>query len=219
MLHDTVAIVPAGGQSRRLGERVGPGGKAALVVAGESLLGRVCRVLAAEVARVIVVAPAGRPLPPLPPGIDVVPDREQGRGPLAAIRDGLAAVAARGEPVPRRALLVACDLPRLSSEIVRRLLDHEPAPGTRWLVPLVAGEPQPLLSVLSLDLAAVLEATLAADRRSLRGALAAVAESDPKAVAVCDAAVLFGTEADLAVFADIDTPDDLSACDVRVEPG
>lgn len=219
MRDDTVAIVPAGGQSRRLGKLVGPSGKAALIIAGENLLGRVCRVLAAEVARVIVVAPAGRPLPPLPPGIDLVPDREPGRGPLAAIRDGLAAVAARGEPVPRRALLVACDLPRLNSEILRRLLNHEPPPGTRWLVPLVAGEPQPLLSVLSLDLAAMLEATLAADRRSLRAALAEVAESDPKAVALCEAAHLFGTDADLTVFADIDTPDDLSACDVRVESG
>lgn len=209
MRQDTVAIVPAGGQSRRLGDRVGPDGKAALVIAGETLLGRVCRVLVGEVARVIVVAPAGRLLPPLPAGVDVVFDREPGRGPLAAVRDGLAYAASRGNPPPRRALLVACDLPRLNRDLVGRLLDYELAANTRWLVPVVDGEPQQLLSVMSVELAPIVEATLAADRSSLRAVLAAVAESDPEAVVLCDAQAIVGPYADLAGFTDIDTPDDL----------
>ena len=64
---DAVGIVLAGGRSRRLRTAaLGPGGKAALIVAGESLLARICRLVAGVVPRVIVVAAEQQPLPVLP---------------------------------------------------------------------------------------------------------------------------------------------------------
>ena len=68
---DAVGIVLAGGRSRRLrAVGLGPGGKAALVIAGESLLGRMCRVVGGVVSRVIVVAAQAQPLTGLPSGVD-----------------------------------------------------------------------------------------------------------------------------------------------------
>ncbi|MFM1902918.1 MAG: hypothetical protein RLZZ440_818 [Planctomycetota bacterium] len=204
-----MAIVPAGGRSRRLGGLVGPGGKAALEIGGDSLLGRVCRVLVAEAGRVIVVTAAGRPLPQLPDQVEVIIDREPDLGPLAAIRDGLAHAVATGEHPPRQALLISCDLPQLTVELVRRLIERLAAVGRGWVVPLVAEEPQLLCSAISVDLLSMIEAAVAADRRSLRGLLAELAASDPQAVDLVAGAALVESEADLRGFADIDTPADL----------
>lgn len=204
-----MAIVPAGGRSRRLGGLVGPGGKAALEIGGDSLLGRVCRVLVAEAGRVIVVTAAGRPLPQLPDQVEVIIDREPDLGPLAAIRDGLSHAVATGEHPPRQALLISCDLPQLTVELVRRLIERLAAVGRGWVVPLVAEEPQLLCSAISVDLLSMIEAAVAADRRSLRGLLAELAASDPQAVDLVAGAALVESEADLRGFADIDTPADL----------
>ncbi len=206
---DTVAIVPAGGRSRRLGGLVGPGGKAALEIGGESLLGRVCRVLVAEAGRVIVVTAAGRPRPRLPDQVEVIIDREPDRGPLAAIRDGLAHAVATAEPPPRQALLISCDLPELSLDQVRRMIERLSAGGISRLVPLVADQPQFLCSAISVDLLPMIEIAVAADQRSLRGLLAELVASDPQAVDLVAGSALVESEADLRGFGDIDTPADL----------
>jgi molybdenum cofactor guanylyltransferase len=217
MRDDAVAIVPAGGQSRRLAGWVGAGGKAALAVDGESLLGRVCRVLAGEVSRVIVVTAAGRVLPELPPGVEVIFDRDPGQGPLPAIRDGLAHATTIAGPPPRVAVLAACDLARLEPVIVQRLIEGVGEAGCRWVVPVVAGHPQVLLSALAVDCLPLVERAARAGHLSLRQLVAELSAAEPTAVRLIGEAELEGCRVDLASLADIDTPTQLRG--IRGESG
>ncbi|NBW86411.1 MAG: hypothetical protein EBR23_06180, partial [Planctomycetia bacterium] len=128
----------AGGASRRMGPLVDPrAGKAALEFAGETLLGRVCRVAAAALRRVIVVAAPGQALPPLNAGVEIVRDSRPGAGPLAAILDGLRQALA-GSPAPRTAVVLSCDVPLLSVGVLRFLVAEAVASGARWVLPVVA---------------------------------------------------------------------------------
>jgi molybdopterin-guanine dinucleotide biosynthesis protein A len=210
---DALAIVPAGGQSRRLEGRTGPGGKAAVVVGGASLLGRVCRVLAEEVATVVVVTAPDRMLPELPSTVEVIVDREPGRGPLVAIRDGLRHAVATCRTPPRVAVLAACDLPGFTAELVRRLLEGVDAAGSRWLVPVVGGQPQVLCSAITVDCLPLLEQAVAADCVSLRGLMRKLLAEDPRAVRSVSEAELATWGIDLGSFADVDTPAELDRLD------
>lgn len=206
---DVIAIVPAGGRSRRLAGATPPGGKAALELGGESLLGRVCRTLAAETARVIVVAAAGQPLPPLPAGVEVIRDTRPGAGPLAAIHDGLG-YAQAVHPAARIALIASCDLPAVYPAVVRHLISRARQPGVSWAVPYVGGHPQVLLSAMATRLLDHLGDALAAGLTSPRAALAAIAASDPASVREVAEAEFSGIDPSLASFADVDTPADLA---------
>ena len=125
MHDDVVGIVLAGGRSSRLtGLDLGDGGKAALDIGGEPCLSRVCRAIAAVVPRVIVVAAAGQPLPPLPDGVEIIRDTTPNAGPLAGIRDEVEAMARsqvdqmvqRLELVKREELDAALELARRARE-------------------------------------------------------------------------------------------------------
>jgi molybdenum cofactor guanylyltransferase len=205
MTEDLIAIVPAGGRSRRFGRLVGPGGKAALEVGGESMLVRVCDRLSRERARVIVVAAEGQPLPPLPERVEVIRDREPFAGPVAAIHEGL--VHAGG--ATRLALLVAGDLPSIEPAVLWLLVAAAREPGIRWAVPVVAGHPQVLLSAISTDLAAAFAAARAAGQASPRAVLAALAGAEPAAVRWIAEPELVAADPTLGSFLDIDTPEDL----------
>lgn len=209
MADDLIAIVLAGGASRRLGRLAGAGGKAMLDVGGESLLGRVVRTLAGEVPRVIVVAAGGQPLPPLEGPVEIVRDREPLQGPLAAIRDGLEH-AVTGDRPPRLALVASCDLPWLSAAVVRLVVGRARASGAAWVVPVVAGHPQVLVSVLAADLHAAATAAVAAGVTSPRRFLDSVAAADPRGVCRLAEAELVAVEPGLWSFADVDTPEDLA---------
>jgi molybdopterin-guanine dinucleotide biosynthesis protein A len=206
---DVIAIVPAGGRSRRLAGATPPGGKAALELDGESLLGRVCRTLAAETARVIVVAAAGPPLPPLAAGVEVIRDTRPGAGPLAAIDDGLRHARAVHQAA-LIAVIASCDLPAVHPAVVRLLIARARQPGVSWAVPYVAGHPQVLLSAMDMSLHARLSDAVAAGLASPRVVLAAIAASDPAAVHQVSEAELSAIEPSLASFADVDTPADLA---------
>ena len=214
MADDLIAIVVAGGGSRRLGRLAGAGGKGMFNIAGEAILSRVCRTLV--VPRVIVVARAGQPLPPLVDAAEVIHESQPGAGPLAAIRDGLVyASAGPGRP-PRLALLASCDLPRLSTGVVRLLLDLAAPPAiqaaaakVRWTVPLVAGHPQVLLSVMAVDLVPLVQAALAAGEAGPRALLERLVRQDPQAVRWVMPDELTAVDPGLESFADIDTADDL----------
>jgi len=207
MADDVIAIVPAGGRSRRMGPLVGAGGKAALEVDGESMLARVCRPLAGEAGRVIVVAAAGQPLPSLPVAVETIRDSRPAGGPLAAIHDALLHVG-RG---PRIALIVACDVPWLRPEVVRALVAAARRPGVRWAVPDVGGHPQVLVSALATDLVGEIGAALAAGRSSPRALLQRLRDDDPAAVGLVSEGELAALDPTLASFADVDTPSHLRA--------
>ncbi|MFM7137647.1 MAG: molybdenum cofactor guanylyltransferase [Planctomycetota bacterium] len=209
MPDDVIAIVPAGGRSRRLAAAAPAGGKAALEVGGASLLDRVCRAVASEASQVIVVAAEGQPLPPLAAGVEVVRDTRPAAGPLAAIHDGLVHAQA-AHPAARIAVIASCDLPALHPAVVRLLVERVRRPGVGWAVPLVGGHPQVLVSALATSLAGRLGRELAAGATSPRAVLAAIAASDPGAVLYVSEADLVAIDHSLASFADIDTPADLA---------
>jgi len=206
---DTVAIVPAGGAARRLGRRAGAG-KAALAAGGLTFLDRVCTTLAAEVGRVIVVAGPTTVVPAVRVPVDVIRDSRQGAGPLAAVRDGLAHAAASAPP-PRLAVLCSCDVPLLVPAVVGVLLERADGPDVRWVLPSVDGHPQPLVSVIAVDLLPEIENHLAHGNASLRDLAAAIERRWPGAVCRVNADDLRGVDPALDSFCDVDTPADLEA--------
>jgi len=205
---DAVAIVPAGGAARRLGP-LGAGGKAALVADGRTFLDRVCGVLAAEVSRVIVVAAPDDVMPMVPAAVEVIRDTHPGCGPLAAVCDGLVHAAA-ATPPPRLAVLCSCDVPLLTPAVVRLLLAHASSPGVRWVLPVVEGHPQPLLSAVTVDLVDDLRAQLAAGRSSIRGVAADLDRRAPGCVRHLGVEAVRAVDPGLVSFLDVDTPADLA---------
>jgi molybdopterin-guanine dinucleotide biosynthesis protein A len=213
MRDDVAAIVLAGGAAKRLGGAA-PGGKAALMLGGRTFLDRVVAAVAAEAGRVVVVAAPGQPLPELPTPVEVVRDTAAGAGPLAALRDGLGAVAVAARP-PRTVLVVACDAPGVRPEVLGLLVRRLEETRAWWVVPEVDGQPQVLCSAV--DLAAVLplvEARLAAGARDVRGLLAA---ARPHVVRI-GAGELAAVDPGLASFLDVDTPEDLDGLRARKIP-
>ncbi|MFM1996554.1 MAG: hypothetical protein RLZZ111_941 [Planctomycetota bacterium] len=215
---DVVGIVLAGGRSTRLaqGFDLPAGGKAAVDLGGRSLLERVVETLAAEVASTIVVAAAGQPLPA---GMAawVVRDATLAAGPLAGLRDGLAAAAGGAEP-PRLAFVASCDAPLLRREVVRLLIAAARSTGALWTVPEVQGHRQVLTSVVALEMLPLIETWLAAGRRDLRGLCAEIDRAGPGRVHVVAEPRIVAVDPALDSFADVDTPADLRAIERRLPP-
>jgi molybdopterin-guanine dinucleotide biosynthesis protein A len=129
-------VVLAGGKSSRMGRD-----KAALPVAGETLLGRQLRRLAGAGCQESLVSVA-RPdavLPTLAPGVRVIGDRFPDAGPLAGLEAALAL--ARHELV----LALAVDLPAMTAGFLRILLAGA-APGC-GVVPVLGDRFEPLVAV------------------------------------------------------------------------
>ncbi|MCE9631700.1 MAG: NTP transferase domain-containing protein [Planctomycetia bacterium] len=211
MQEDAVGIVLAGGRSRRLAALgLGPAGKAALLVGGQTCLERVCRVVGTVVPRVIVVAAEGQPLPGLPDDVDVdvVRDARPAGGPLAALLDGLRQAVGH-EPPPRFAFVTSCDAPLLSAAVVRLLLDLARSSAARAVVPVVAGHRQVLVSTLACDLLGSIEAAVDAGG-GVRALLDRLSTAEPAAVRLVAAEELAAVDPGLGSFFDIDTPEDLA---------
>ncbi len=146
-------IVLCGGRSSRMGRP-----KAWLPFAGELMLPRVLRVLGEAVGPLVAVAAPGQDLPPLPPGVDVVRDEEEGRGPLQGLAAGLAVLEGRAEA----AYLSSCDVPFLRAAFVRRVIDL--LGDHAACVPRVDGYYHPLAAVYRLGVRDAVRGLLAADR-------------------------------------------------------
>lgn len=184
-------LLLTGGASRRLGwDKAAavceptPGRPEPLSV----LLGRRLR---AVTGRALEVGPGRSGLPPV---VDDLP----GAGPLAAIAAGWAALGrCSGRPVSG-ALVLACDLPRVSVELLRLLAGW---PGEASVVPVVAGRPQYLLarwSSAALGRAAELVATGRRATKELSVVAPVTFLAEPG----------WGRVADAEAFADVDTPED-----------
>jgi molybdopterin-guanine dinucleotide biosynthesis protein A len=146
-------VVLCGGQSKRMGRP-----KAWLPFAGELMLPRVVRLLAEAADQVVVVAAPGQDVPPLPAGVDVVRDEEQGRGPLQGVAAGLAALVGRVEAV----YLSSCDVPFLRPAFVRRLAGLLGA--HQICVPRVGDYHHPLAAVYRVEVLAAVRRLLGEGR-------------------------------------------------------
>ena len=146
-------IVLAGGRSSRMGTA-----KAALDWHGTSLVYRTASVLARVAAPVVVVRAPDQHLPPLPPEVEVVVDRAEGRGPLEGMAAGMRAVGDRAVA----AFVAATDMPMLHPEFVRSIAaalgDADVA------LPVIGGHNHPLAAVYRTALRAKIEDLLAAGR-------------------------------------------------------
>jgi molybdopterin-guanine dinucleotide biosynthesis protein A len=189
-------VVLAGGGGRRLGGV----DKGALVVAGQSLLDRV--LLAGVGARRTVVVGDRRPAVR---EVDWVREDPPGGGPLAALDAGLAALAAPAPDPAGIVVVLATDLPHLTSADVDRLR-----------AALAAGR--------ACDAAAFIDAggraqPLAAAYRiaPIRDALAGVGPVPGKAVKLVFNQLAVVTVPDLGAAEDCDTPDQLAAARAHFE--
>jgi len=186
-----------GGGSRRLGRD-----KAALVVGGVRLADRTAALLAGVADPVIEVGPGYTSLP-------CAREDPPGSGPLAAVAAGTAMLSrGRGHPAPAAALVVATDLPRLTTGLLRLLAEH---PGPGCIVPLDAGgQAQYGCARYSADALAAGQELLEAGHRSLRALLERVE------VTWLTTGEWTGAAGGDDALRDIDTPEDLATLDASM---
>lgn len=189
----TAAIILAGGRSTRMGRD-----KAAIVVAGRTLLQRVVDAVEPVVDEIVLVGAPGRPLPPVASRrpLRVASDPVDGEGPLAGLLAGLAVTEAE------RCLVVGCDQPALVPALLALLLAR--LDDARSAAPLVGGRAQPLVSAVRSEIRADLVAVFARDERALR-ALAEIGGADLVAEEAWRVA-----DPDARSFVGVNTPEELA---------
>ena len=107
-------VVLCGGKSTRMGSP-----KALLPFGPETMLQRVVRLLSEVVSPIVIVAALDQDLPPLPAGVIVARDENEGRGPLEGLRAGLKALPTTVDA----AYVTSCDVPLLETGFVRQMID------------------------------------------------------------------------------------------------
>lgn len=142
----------AGGHARRFDGR----DKSALVVHGRRIRERQLEWLRAVTDRVLLVG--GDPTAAVPDGLETIPDRVQGCGPLGGLDAALDAAA--GDAV----LLLACDMPFLTAGLLAGLLDR--LEGVDAVVPRTERGYHPLCAVYGPTCRTVVRRRL--DARQLR---------------------------------------------------
>jgi molybdopterin-guanine dinucleotide biosynthesis protein A len=135
--------------------------KANLEWHGSTLLHRVTGIVgrAADGPVVVVRAPE-QELPELPPGVRVVEDAAEGRGPLQGLAAGLAAVADEAET----AYVSSTDVPLLHPAFVRAVIRAANSEDVDVALPVVHGFRHPLAAVYRTSLVPAVEELIAEDR-------------------------------------------------------
>lgn len=153
--------VLTGGASRRMGRS-----KALIDVAGRPMGRRVADVLlAAGCDPVVLVGGDGEELAPL--GLPVVPDEHPGCGPLGGVLTALRA--AQGDVV-----VVACDLPSLTPEVVHAVLAAATAHPDADVAVARTDQLEPGCALWRPSAAAVVAAAFGAGERAVHRAIALV---------------------------------------------
>jgi molybdenum cofactor guanylyltransferase len=149
-------VVLAGGRSTRMGRP-----KASLEWHGSTLLHRVTGIVGRAVeGPVVVVRAPEQELPPLPPGVRLVEDAAEGRGPLQGLAAGLAAVAAEAQV----AYVSSTDVPLLHPSFVRAVVRAATEEDVDVALPLVHGFRHPLAAAYRTSLLPAVEQLIAEDR-------------------------------------------------------
>jgi molybdenum cofactor guanylyltransferase len=153
--------VLAGGKSSRMGRD-----KALLPFRGGVLAGYVAAAVAAAAGSATLIGDPGR-YGHL--GYLVLPDRTPGAGPLGGVESALSYTTADWN------LVLACDMPGISAEFLRGLLDSAEQSGADALVPAgPSGRPEPLSAVYHRRCAGPLRQALDEGVRKLTSALASL---------------------------------------------
>jgi molybdenum cofactor guanylyltransferase len=154
----TAGIVLAGGRSTRMGRS-----KAGLEWHGSTLLRRVAGIVSRAVdgAVVVVRAPA-QELPSLPPGVRVVADAREGRGPVQGLAAGLAAVAGHAE----LAYVSSTDVPLLHPAFVAAVVAAAEPEDVDVALPVAQGFRQPLAAAYRTSLLGEIEELIGSERMS-----------------------------------------------------
>ena len=149
-----LGAVLAGGHSRRYGRD-----KATEVVGGQPQIARAVAALEQVLEDVVVVTSR-----PLSSAVDVpvVPDRHHDAGPLGGLHSALHEAVARGRS---GVLLLACDMPLVTSEILGAVA--RAAPDAPAVAPRRDGGIEPLCAVYRVGALPTVEALLGGDDRSL----------------------------------------------------
>ena len=146
----------AGGRSTRMGRP-----KANLEWHGSTLLHRVTGMVGRAVdGPVVVVRAPDQELPELPPGVRVVEDAAEGRGPLQGLAAGLTAVAEESD----LAYVSSTDVPLLHPAFVTAVVRAGAGPGVDVALPVVHGFRHPLAAAYRTALAGAVERLIAEDR-------------------------------------------------------
>ena len=162
--------------------------KARLVVNGETLAARAARVLAAVCDPVVEVGSGVSGLP-------AVREDPPGAGPLVALLAGVGALGG-----PHSVILLACDLPKVSPELLRLLVEW---PGSGTVIPVVDGRFQYACARYGRSAYSAARDVLLDRERS--ASLREMAQSDCEYLSEA----VWGTVATALDFADVDSPEDL----------
>jgi molybdenum cofactor guanylyltransferase len=174
--------VLVGGRSSRMGRD-----KALLPFRGGVLVESVAREVASATGGVVLV---GDPVRYAAFGYTVIPDRYPEEGPLGGILTALHHTTAEWN------LVVACDMPEVSAEFLRRILDAADQSDADALVPVgPSGIPEPLCAAYRRRSRAPLEGAFERGERKVTAAFAALQ-------------VVLWPMAELAPFQNVNTPED-----------
>lgn len=173
--------------------------KARLPVGGETMLARVVRVVREAAGPVVVVAAPGQDVPPLLADVRVVRDEVEGRGPLAGLAAGLAALEGEADA----AYLSSCDVPLLKPEFVRRVISL--LGDSASCVPRVEDRLHPLAAAYRIEVLPVVRDMLAANHLRVLELLDAIPTRIIEADELADA------DPRLLSLWNVNTPDDYEA--------
>ncbi|MBD5417235.1 MAG: molybdenum cofactor guanylyltransferase [Desulfovibrio sp.] len=153
----TAGAVLAGGRSTRMGRD-----KAEIALSGETLLARAWRLVAGLVAPAWVCCSQACPRA----GYPCLLDEEEEEGPARGVAAALHAAQGHGA---RRVLILACDLPLLTRQLLVALLEAKGQPGSLATVYASAatGRAEMLVGVYAVAALPYLQAGLARGERSL----------------------------------------------------
>lgn len=182
-----VGAVLLGGGSRRMGED-----KASLVLANGEMLGARSVAALGDAGCSRIIGIGGTPELSSQLGIEHVPDKWPGQGPLGALVTALTA------SYPAVTVLLPCDLPLADASVVQQLLQHlEAGNGEHHCaIPRIDGHRAFVTSVWSRDCLAALGRSFDSGGRSIRGALSGLD-------------VIYFEPAAPRSFSDADTPEEL----------
>jgi len=192
------AAILAGGHARRFGGA----DKASLLIDGERIIDRQLAVLSAVADDIRIVSNdpdryAGLAIPVIP---DVIP----GAGALGGVYSALLATARA------RVLIVACDLPFVTADLLARLV-AECGPDVDAVIPRTTGGLEPLCAIYAARIAPVLR------RRIDSGALQVAAVAGDLRVRELGPEALAAYDRDGRLFVNVNTPHDYARATAGIE--